>query len=282
MLPLAFLPLLAPALAAPSNPSSSAAAPSSSSSASSDSGVKTSQGFHILLIPSDSDSSPSASPSAIPIPSGSANSTTTNSTSPAGNLRTISGIHTGAGQSRAIAGAPSDSETVFYRNGTEGGDTFVTDSGAQGFPMSLFFSDPEENVQGGGQGGNGTLPVGEDGDDVEKRDDDESEDDDEIHPADITVSGATKGLKVSDDAEITHPDGGSFYVCDSYVPYYRTNYPVFSWSPSDEAPEGCEAVKVVSVCEELEELPEDAIGNHDGVEDVKCFVDDQAALEASS
>lgn len=261
MLPLALLPLLAPALAAPSKPSSvssapsaSSAAPSSSSSASSD--LKTSQGFHFLLIPS------SASPS--------------NST--AGTARTISGIHTGAGQSRAVAGAPSDSEMVFYRNGTEGGDTLVTDSGVQAFPMSLFFSPPEDDAQGA-QPGNGTSPEGQDGDDAQDGDEDESEDG--VYPGDITVSGATKGLEVSSSAEITHPDGGAFYVCDSYVPYYRTNYPVFSWSPSDSAPEGCEAVKVVSVCEELEELPEDAIGSHEGVEEVKCFVDDEAAVSSS-
>lgn len=267
MLPLALLPLLAPALAAPSNPSSvssapsaSSAAPSSSPSASSD--LKTSQGFHFLLIPSDP---------------GSPSNSTANSTS-AGAARTISGIHTGAGQSRAVAGAPSDSEMVFYRNGTEGGDTLVTDSGVQGFPMSLFFSPPEDDPQGA-QPGNGTSPEGQDGDDA--RDDDEDADEDGVYPADITVSGATKGLEISSSAEITHPDGGAFYVCDSYVPYYRTNYPVFSWSPSDSAPEGCEAVKVVSVCEELEELPEDAIGSHEGVEEVKCFVDDEAAVSSS-
>lgn len=263
MLPLALLPLLAPALAAPSNPSSissapsvSSAAPSSSSSASSD--LKTSQGFHLLLIPSGS-------------PSNSTNST-------AGAARTISGIHTGAGQSRAVAGPPSDSEMVFYRNGTEGGDTLVTDAGVQGFPMSLFFSPPEDNAQGA-QPVNGTSPEGQDGDDAQ--DSDEDTDEEGIYPGDITVSGATKGLEISPSAEITHPDGGAFYVCDSYVPYYRTNYPVFSWSPSDSAPEGCEAVKVVSVCEELEELPEDAIGSHDSVEEVKCFVDDEVAVSSS-
>lgn len=162
---------------------------------------------------------------------------------------------------------------MFYRNETAGGDTFVTDSGAQGFPMSLFFSEPEN--ESGGQ--NGDENEGEDGDDSEGEGEGEDSD---IWPADITVSGATKGLTVTDDAEIKHPDGGSFYVCDILVPYYRTNYPVFSWSPSEEAPEGCEAVRAVSVCEELEDLPEGAIGSHEGAGEVKCFADDEAASKA--
>ncbi|SPN98723.1 uncharacterized protein DNG_01767 [Cephalotrichum gorgonifer] len=187
--------------------------------------VSTSTGFHILLLPKDA---------SLP-------------------ARSVSMIHTGAGQSRAVAGEPSPGggDLVFYQNGASPDSTLATDILPQGFPMSILFAPPE----------NGT----------------------DVSPADVTVSGATSGLFVDEEEyapSIEYVDGGRFWICESWVAYYQAVYPVFSWSAGEgEAGEACVEVDVVPVCETLEDLPDGALGSHELVQEVRCFVDNGAAGE---
>lgn len=199
--------------------------------------VSTSKGFHLLLVPHD------ASPA-----------------------RPLSTIHTGAGQSLAVTGAPSD-ELVFYQNSTGGDASFVTDVLPQGFPMSFAFGEGGEGEDGGGEeeggeeGGGGMWPVK------------------------VTVSEATRGVFVSEEEyDPWVYTSGAFYICEQWVEYYETTYPVLNWSDgADEEVEGneeggeCVRVGVIPVCEVLDELPADALGSHEFVEVVRCFVDDQSA-----
>lgn len=170
-------------------------------------------------------------------------------------------IHTGAGRSRAVAGELSPgAELVFYQNGT-GEATIVTDVGEQGFPMAFAFDDsgPDADGEEGEDGGEGEA---------------------EMLPVDVTVTTPTRGLTISEeeyDPWLIYALGGHFFVCEQWVEYYRADYPVLNWSAGDEGPEECVRVGVVPVCEKLEELPDGAIGSHEFVVDVRCFVDDQSA-----
>lgn len=202
--------------------------------------VSTSKGFHLLLVPHDG--------------------------SEANSLQMI---HTGAGRSRAVAGELGGDEIVFYVNGTEdGGGTVVTDVGERGFPMAFAFDESEsESVDGEEGRGEETGGDGEEGEVV-------------MFPVDITVSTPTKGLSISSaeyDPWLIYSSGGHFFICQQWVDYYRTTYPVLNWSPGEDGPEECVRVGVIPVCEELEELPEGAIGSHEFVVVVRCFVDDQSA-----
>ena len=189
--------------------------------------VTTSNGFHLLLVSQD------ASPPA----------------------RSLSMIHTGAGQSLAVAADLGSSDIVFYQNATEGGSTLATDILPQGFPMSFAFQQ-DSDVEGAGH----------------------------VFPVDVTVSDATKGISVSEeeyDPWVVYSGGGHFFVCDQFVEYYHKDYKVLNWGSGEDGGEECERVGVIPVCEELEDLPDDAIGNHDSVEKVRCFVDDQSASQST-
>ena len=170
-----------------------------------------------------------------------------------GPARALQMIHTGAGLSRAVAGELSGDELVFYSNGTSKADgTLVTDVGEQGFPMAFSFD---------GSGG------------------------DEVLPVDVSVGEPTRGLFVDDeeyDPWVRYTAGGRFWMCEQFVEYYQTTYPVLNWSEDEEVgAEDCERVAVVPVCDVLEELPEGAIGSHEFVREVRCFVDNQSASQST-
>ena len=203
--------------------------------------VSTSKGFHLLLVPHDDS-----------------------------DVKSLQMIHTGAGRSRAVAGELSSDEIVFYQNGTEGGGTVATDVLPQGFPMSFSFDE------------SGSGYTGEDHEEGEEEDGGDSVG--RRLPIDITVSTPTKGLTISEeeyDPWLVYALGGHFFVCEQWVEYYRTTYPVLNWSGEEEGPEECVRVGVVPVCEELAELPDNAIGSHEFVEVVRCFVDDQSASQST-
>lgn len=178
-----------------------------------------------------------------------------------------------------MAGEPSVGDIVFYQNATSGeeggkGSTIVMDAGAQGFPMSLLFWEAEA---GGGQA-DGQGEEGGQGDAGDAGDGGEG-----VSPIDVTVSGSTPGLSVREEEEnaprVAYSGGGTFWICDLYVEYYRAVYPVFAWSEGDVAADGCRGVDVVPVCAKLEDLPDGALGTHEFVEEVGCFVDGGAAGE---
>ena len=132
----------------------------------------------------------------------------------------------------------------------------------QGFPLTIFLTPPGQTTTSPSEKG---LAI------------------------DLTVSGSTPGLTISLESTpaadeqvplLTYP-GATFLSCgNETVGYLPGTYTVLNWLPevyitvrNEEGVEagGCEVVDVVAVCEELEPLPEGALGTHEFVKEVWCF-----------
>lgn len=208
-------------------------------------GVASSNAFHLLTVPRD----PSL---------------------PIGTLMTL---HTGAGQNRAGVSYEADAQPlVFYQNATGAEGVVVHDVLPQGYPLRIFV----EEVAAAAPAGSATLQEGERG----------AAEESSLRAVHLTVSGATLDLGVAPAPRpVLSYREGSFWTCEeSDTPSLPGTWTLLSWaapSASDSAGEeararGCDEVLLVPVCDDLPDLPEEALGSHEFVAEARCFVDVEA------